>query len=240
MRDIFSLSLIGYFFTNFMPTSFGGDLVKGYLISQKIKSKISSYTSIFVDRLIGLFSLILIASIAALIMRKEIEHRFIIWLVGVLLLFCIIFILFLFNKGLLKEISSSLGLMRLLHLLKLDSLVKRAYEAMNIYADHKLKILQAFVLSATAQFFGFFAVYLLSISLKVDIHLGEVFLIMPIIGVLCALPITMGGLGLREGAFVFFFSPKMGDTVALSLSLLYLALYLSSSLIGGIIYIFWR
>ncbi|NIR06237.1 MAG: UPF0104 family protein, partial [Candidatus Aminicenantes bacterium] len=37
VKDIFLLNLIGYFFTNFMPTSVGGDLVKGYYISQTMK-----------------------------------------------------------------------------------------------------------------------------------------------------------------------------------------------------------
>lgn len=240
IRDVFSLSLIGCFFTNFMPTSVGGDLVKGYLISQKIKSKISSYTSVFVDRLIGLFSLALIASIATLIMRKEIEHRFIFWSVGLLLLFCMIFVLFLFNRKLLKKIGGSLGLARLLRVLKVDSLVKRTYDAMNIYTNHRAKILQAFILSSTAQLLGFSVIYLLSTSLEANIHFGEVLLVMPVISILCMLPLTLGGLGLREGAFVFFFSPKIGDAAALSLSLLLLGMYLLSSLIGGIIYVFRR
>ena len=35
IKESFGLTLIGYFFTNFMPTSVGGDLVKGYYISKK-------------------------------------------------------------------------------------------------------------------------------------------------------------------------------------------------------------
>ncbi|MBU3933942.1 MAG: flippase-like domain-containing protein [Candidatus Omnitrophica bacterium] len=240
IKDLFSLTLIGHFFTNFMPTSVGGDLVKGYYISRRIKSKISSYASVFVDRIMGMFSLILIASIALLIMRKDIEHKFIFWALGLLLLFCIIFTLLLINKKLLKRIGGSLGLLRLLRSLKLDSLAQKAYVSVNVYTNHKKKLLQMLILSIAAQFIAFFAIYILSNSLSVYIPFGKILLVMPIIAALCMLPVTMNGLGLREWAFVFFFSPNVGEAAALSLSLLYLAMFLLTSLIGGIIYLFWR
>ena len=240
IRDLFSLTLIGYFFTNFMPTSVGGDLVKGYYISRKIKSRVSSYASVFVDRIMGMFSLILIASIALLIMRKDIEHKFIFWAFGFLFLFCIVFILLLINKKLLKRIGGSLGLLRLLRTLKLDSLAKEAIASLNSYTNHKKKILQMLILSIIAQLISFFAIYILSNSLSVYIPFGKILLVMPIIAALCMLPVTMNGLGLREWGFVFFFSPNVGEAAALSFSLLYLAMFLLASLIGGIIYLFWR
>jgi hypothetical protein len=60
---------------------------------------------------------------------------------------------------------------------------------------------------------------------------------MPIIAVLCMLPITMNGLGIREWGFVFFFNSDIGEVGAVSLSLLYLALFLLTGLIGGIVYL---
>ena len=238
--NLFSLTLIGYFFTNFMPTSVGGDLVKGYYISRRIKNKVSAYTSVFVDRLTGMFSLILIAGIALSIMRKDIEHKFIFWALGLLFLLCIVFILLLINKKLLKKVGSSLGFLRLLRALKLDSLAQKAYTSVNTYRNHKKKILQMLIFSIAAQFIAFSAVYILSNSLSVYIPFGKILLVMPIIAALCMLPLTLNGLGLREWAFVFFFSPNVGEAAALSFSLLYLAMFLSASLIGGVIYLFWR
>ena len=240
LRDLFSLSLIGYFFTNFMPTSIGGDLVKGYLISQRINSKMTSYTAIFIDRIIGLLSLVLIATVALAIINKGIEHSFIIWTVALLLGCCTVFVFFLFNKQGLKKVGNSLGLMYLLRVLKLDSLLKKIYNAMHIYKNHKKKIAQMLVFSIAAQFLNFCAVYLLSISLSIQVPFLKIILVMPVIAVLCMLPVTMNGLGLREWAFIFFFSPTTTSAAALSLSLLYLAVYLLASLIGGIIYLFWR
>ncbi|MCQ9208673.1 MAG: flippase-like domain-containing protein, partial [Omnitrophica bacterium] len=240
IKDLYSLTLIGYFFNNFMPTSIGGDLVKGYYISKNIKSKLFSYASVFVDRAVGMLSLIFIASVALIITGEDIKHRFIFWTIGLLLLFCLVGILVLLNKKLLKKISTSLGLVRLLSLLKLDSLTQKAYDAMNIYTNHKRKIFKMFVLSVVAQVVSFCTVYLLAISLGVHIPFIKIMLIMPIIAILLMLPITFNGLGLREWSFVFFFSPNIGDVAALSLSLLFFAIYLLVSAIGGILYLFRR
>lgn len=240
IRDLLFLTLIGYFFTNFMPTSIGGDLVKGYYISQKIKSKVLSYTSIIVDRIVGMFSLALIAGIATVIMRSQIEYNFIFWVVSLLLLACSGFILLFFNERLLKKVNDCLGLLNFFQRLKLDSLVKNIYDTITLYKNHKKKLLKTFTLSLAAHFITFLTIYFLSMSLSVHIPFGKILLIMPVIVVLCMLPITMNGLGLREWSFVLFFRSIIGNVAALSLSLLYLAMFLLISLTGGIVYLFRR
>ena len=239
IKNLCALTFIGYFFNNFMPTSVGGDLIKAYYISKKVKNKLLSYASVFVDRAAGMFSLVLIASVALVIMRRDIQQRLIFLVVGLLFLFCIISALLFLNKELLKKLGSCFGLARLLQALKLDSLFKKAYNAVNIYREHKAKVVQIFTLSLTAQFISFFNIYLLSVSLGVHIPFGKILLIMPIIAVLLMLPISFNGLGLREWAFIFFFSPNMGDAAAFSLSLLFFAMYLLTSLIGGATYLFY-
>lgn len=240
ISDLFPLTLIGYFFTNFMPTSVGGDLVKGYYISKKNKRRLTAYTSVFFDRVIGMLSVALIASFALVIMRKGIEHKFIIWAISFLLFGCVVFALFLFHSELLKKIANAAGITRLLQVLKLDSVSRKAYGALRVYANRKEIIVKALILSLVAQFISFFSIFILSKGLSAYIPFGKIILVLPVIFVLCMIPITMNGLGLREWAFVLFFSADIGDAAALSLSLLYLAMFLLTSLIGGIIYLFWR
>ncbi len=240
LKNLFSLTLIGYFFSNFMPTTVGGDLVKGYYISKKINTRLGSYASVFVDRAVGMFSLALIATIALVIMKQNIEHTFIVWSIIILLFCSIMFILFLLNQKLVKKITNFFRVGRLLQLLKLDARAKKMFEAMNIYANHKKKIVQMSMLSVVAQFIGFFSAYLLALSFSAHIPFAKFLLIMPVIIVLCMLPVTMNGLGLREWAFIIFFSPSIGEATALSLSILYLAMYLLVSLLGGVVYLFWR
>lgn len=240
IKDTFPLTLIGYFFTNFMPSSVGGDLVKGYCISKRLKTKLASYTSVFVDRLIGMFSLISIASIALLFTRKEVEHKFVFWTIGLMFSFSVLFIFLLKNNKVLKKIVNAFRLLRLFQLLKIDALLKKIYTSVDMYANQQKRVLQMFILSLVAQCIVFFAIYLLANSLCAQVPFGKVLLVMPIIFTLCMLPVTMNGLGLREWGFVFFLTPNIGEAAALSLSFLYLAMFLLVSILGGIAYLFWR
>ncbi|MBN3038812.1 MAG: flippase-like domain-containing protein [Candidatus Omnitrophica bacterium] len=240
LKDIFYLNLIGQFFTNFMPTTIGGDVVKGLFISQKLKSKVSSYAAILVDRIVGMFSLSLIAGLALIIGRKSIEQRFIFWAVGLFLLVCLATFILLFNKKLSGKIIKIFGLVRISQMLKIEAAANRAYQAVNIYENHKDKVLRSFLISVTAHFITFSSVYILAHSLSVYVPFSKVLLMMPIIIVLCMLPVTMNGLGLREWAFVLFFRSSMGSAAALSLSLLYLSMFLVISVFGGLAYLFRR
>lgn len=240
IKELFGLTLIGYFFTNFMPTSVGGDLVKGYYVSKRNNQRALAYSSVFFDRVIGMFSFTLLATVGLLVMRKSIEHNFIFWAVLLLLSCCLAFGWSVFHRSAIEKIARSLGVVRLLQVLRLDSLLKKAYVAFSVYLNRKQTIIKALAISLFAQLVMFACVFLLAKSLAVDLPFGKVILVMPLILILCMLPVTMNGLGLREWAFIFFFSANIGEAAALSLSLLYLALFLVNSLIGGVIYLFWR
>ena len=65
--DSLKLTLIGYFFNNFMPTTVGGDIIKAHYasLSKHIKGeKLQYYASVFIDRVIGLYTLLFIATMA--------------------------------------------------------------------------------------------------------------------------------------------------------------------------------
>lgn len=240
LGELFPLTLIGFFFTNFMPTTVGGDLVKGHYISKKNQHKLSAYTSVFIDRVLGMFSVALIATMALLITDGGLKHKFIFWAITIILISCCLFVVSLFCKNLLKKFGKLTGITKLTKKLKIDSQIKKAYEALTIYKTRKDLVIKGIFLSILAQSLAFISIFFLSKSLSVYLPLKTILLVMPVIFVLCVLPVTMNGLGLREWAFVFFFSSYIGSAAALSLSLLYLAMFLLTSLIGGIIYLFWR
>ncbi|MFA7005344.1 MAG: lysylphosphatidylglycerol synthase domain-containing protein, partial [Verrucomicrobiia bacterium] len=78
-------------------------------------------------------------------------------------------------------------------------------------------------------------------SLGIEVHLGFYFVMVPAINCIAAVPITINGLGVREGLFVAAF--KAGGVAgekALMLSLLGFAVSLLFSLIGGIVYLFFE
>lgn len=64
-RDLLALVLIGLFFNSFLPTSIGGDLVRGWNTSQGEGGRAASYAAVLVERALGGITLALMAAAAA-------------------------------------------------------------------------------------------------------------------------------------------------------------------------------
>lgn len=62
--ELFKIYLIHYFFSNILPSTFGGDVVRSYYAGRLIENQAYAAVSIFVERLSGVFCLFLLAAIA--------------------------------------------------------------------------------------------------------------------------------------------------------------------------------
>lgn len=78
-------------------------------------------------------------------------------------------------------------------------------------------------------------VYTLSMALSLQVGVVYFFVFVPLITVFTMLPISLGGIGVQEGAFAYFFSlVGMSLAGALALSLLLRVLSIVASLPGGL------
>jgi uncharacterized protein (TIRG00374 family) len=62
--ELFKIYLIGYFFSNILPSTFGGDVVRSYYAGRLIDNQGFAAVSVFVERFSGVFCLFLLAAIA--------------------------------------------------------------------------------------------------------------------------------------------------------------------------------
>jgi uncharacterized protein (TIRG00374 family) len=77
--------------------------------------------------------------------------------------------------------------------------------------------------------------YLIGASLQIEVLLLEYVLIVPVVALFSSLPITVGGLGVREGVLVYLLSSiGVSTTNAVSISLVYLTLLNLITLPGGL------
>lgn len=234
--EVLHLTLIGYFFNNFLPTAVGGDMVKMYYTYKKTNEKIMSFTCIFMDRLIGLFSLFILAGVSLLFCHKLIEDKLIIWLtVAILALMGVVGAL-LFNKRFASIFSP---ILRLKILSGIREKIKEVYTAINSYKEKKREIAKSIIISITAQAMAISVIYFFSQGLGAPVSIKIVYLFMPIIAVISMLP-SIGGLGIRENAVYLLFGPYAGYENAFSLSLLWLFMFLMLGAVGGISYVFRR
>jgi hypothetical protein len=235
LKDVTRLSLIGLFFTNFMPTAVGGDVVKAYYTAKSTDKKLESFTSVFMDRMLGLFSFITLATFALVFYGRNIENKTIVLTVFLMLIVSLLGLIILLNKNVAKRLRF---ILTTLHFVKLDTKLRKIYEAIASYRHHKRIIIQAFYISIICQVLSISIIYLLAKSISVSVPLMVLFLVVPIIVTLSMLP-SVNGLGIREGAYVYFLGGIVGREQAFAISLLWLALFLGISLLGGLVYLFW-
>ncbi len=104
------------------------------------------------------------------------------------------------------------------------------------FLSKPLALGQVFLLNALNQFFRILQVHFLFLALGFSVSLHLEFAFVPIIMLLTLLPITYFGLGVREGAFIFFFSQVgIPPSVCLSVSLLTYLLIVIGMLPGALL-----
>jgi uncharacterized protein (TIRG00374 family) len=230
-REALSLTFIGYFFNNFLPTAIGGDVVKAYYLSKKNHGrKMACYTSIFVDRIIGLITMVFMAFVALVLAGGGIVDDTVRRVIYLITIFAILAIAFMTNKAFARKFSVLIVFFK-----PLEQNLKEAYEAVHSYKHRKLLMVRSFFISVASQILFFLSLGMLGRSISSPMPFVELFLRVPIISTLSLLP-SINGLGLREGAMVMFFGPLIGKENAFAVSVLWLLVLLITSIVGGIVY----
>lgn len=231
LAGLIKLTFVGYFFSSFLPTSVGGDVVKAFYISKASSKTIFSYTTVFIDRFIGMCAIFLLA-LCALFYSKEIPKSYINWLLPLLLAVSILFVILLFNKRFAKIFGS---ILKPFMPPEIRQRIKDIYDTLYGFKMFKFELFQCFVLSIVGQVIAFLAVYIFALGLKSYIPLKIVLLAMPVASIVSMLP-SVNGVGPREMSIVILLSPFVGKDKALAIAFLWLALLLIMALIGGIIH----
>ena len=261
-----SLLMIGIFFNQFMPGGTGGDVVKiYYLLKETPNKKTQALLGALMDRLIGLIGLIFVAGVVIiwkwtwLTQGKPIPHFEFSWIFAfdkmqhwlsqipatTQLLYFLLAILGATVLGIIVSfVITGFGLAHKLpaRFPGRDIFVDLSI-AYNLYARAWKATLASILLSLCVHIFSFLMFYSAARSLGVVIPIFQFFAIMPIINTIAALPISVGGTGVREGLFQTMLTTlcvNVPSTAAVGVSLLGWGMVLFWGLCGGIIYLFYR
>ncbi len=249
LKVVAALTLIGQFFNSFLLGSTGGDVVKILYISRYSPARKTHATmTVIMDRAIGLFVLVCIALCAmswklhSLVQRQDIRNiAFALLIIFGIMLGGAVSLAFIpfkrlpfFPHDLLKKIPR--------HDI-IESLVVA-------FRQHKSSVrltLEAVVCSVAIWFFVFTGGYCIALAINLKVTYMQMLVTLSIVTFVISLPISIGGHGIREGAFVTMFAifgiitvdkqTGMGREPAVLFSLLFYALFLVWSLVGGIIYL---
>jgi uncharacterized protein (TIRG00374 family) len=225
----------GAFFNLFLPTLIGGDIVRGYTIYRITRGHAASIASILVDRLSGFAALIAIALVALWLAYGEIQDpQVAAMILAVAATFSLVLAVFLSDR----VKTHALGLLRAVGLVRFQAKVHGVLEAIHRYRGHRWALGQAIVLSTLLQALIIVTYYLIGAGLNLGVPLAYFFLYVPLITFVAMLPVSVAGLGVREGGVVYFFGRVGVDAAtALSMSLAWFSLTLVVSTLGGLAFL---
>ncbi|MFQ5353571.1 MAG: lysylphosphatidylglycerol synthase transmembrane domain-containing protein [Thermodesulfobacteriota bacterium] len=234
-RKLLAIYFIGMFFNNFLPTMVGGDIIKGlYLYRESGKGGVS-VASIFMDRYSGFSALIIITTVAlitgyALIKDTALPGFFFLLVGGYTAASLVIWV------GPLH--SWAMKIFARIHFYGINHKIDALYKTLMGYKGHKDILVKILLISFVVQAGVIVGYYILARSLGIEVRLAYFFFFIPLATAITMVPITVGGLGIREGAFVYLFT-MVGATKAqaISLSLIWYAVMVAVSMIGGAAFI---
>jgi uncharacterized membrane protein YbhN (UPF0104 family) len=186
LKRLFPLYLLGAFFNIFLPGLVGGDAVKVYYLYRETGKGTQTLSSVFMDRYIGLFSLITIGVVAFPFGFGYFRGSWIEWLLPLIVL-CFLLVSFtVFGLRIGRRIKF------------LDDI----YSYIHSYRRRKGVLLKAMLLSTVGHAFSISSVYFIAIGLGEHVPLLALFIFIPIIATLSAVPLSISGLGIREASTV--------------------------------------
>mgnify|MGYP000704713762 CR=1 FL=1 len=233
--ECIGMTYTGCFFSCFLPGGTGGDLVKAYYVARDAHKKAEAVTTVFLDRVLGLYCMVGFASVAMLFHLRGLwahpsppsafgltQAQFLV--VGVLAAFGLA------TLGFIVFLSSHCR--RLVHFLldrlpqRLGSVLKRVYEAVYHYRGRWLLLLKFVLYSVGAHGGAAVAFWLIGRSLGEPLATDlpralNYFYLVPLGLVLNGLPVAPAGVGVFEWALGFLFATvlhageaNLGATVA--------------------------
>ncbi len=233
MGSLLSSYFAGMFLNIFLPGALGGDVYRVYRVAKQTKDSEVALVSVFLERFTGLAALSALALIGLPPAFKLIGR----WDIIVLFLACVASLV-----GAVLLISSPKLLIWAepwLEKFRLGKVAERFAKIQILlrkFAQHRQALALSMGLSLLLQLAIVYYHYLVAQQLKIPISYLELLVFIPIIVVVTLLPISLGGLGLKEGLWVYLFS-RIGLSAeqALLLSLVITALSWLLSLPGSII-----
>ncbi|HOK79473.1 MAG TPA: lysylphosphatidylglycerol synthase transmembrane domain-containing protein [bacterium] len=232
---VWQLSLIGMYFNIILPTGAGGDAVKIFYITRNQEEKLKLGTSVIFDRFIGSSSIIFMAILSLLYYQGHLPQKLKITLVFLFILALSVWLLIVWDK--LAILTGKLFPRRIREKLR------AFYNHLRDYGINRRVFTNAFLASMAVQVISIYVQYLCVILIshadKAFVPFPLFFIFIPIIWLSAMIP-SLGGLGIREYGYLFFFKPFIGQEAAIAMALINLFLIFSQAFLGGLIFLFLR
>jgi len=238
LKNLFGIYLIGFYFNNFLPSSAGGDLMRVYYAAGGTKNKIGAFSSVFVERLVGFFTIIFLALISTLLLDFFAYKNYVLGFVAGLNLFFISLIIFVFYENILVTIKNWI---KNIQVLNVGEIFSRFLKSTSLFENPGKMLGSLFLVSLLYQFSMILFCFLVSQALHVDVPFVRFWVFVPIVASASMVPIFINAIGIREVMWIYLLNlAGKSEELAISLSLLTYFVGLLVSLIGGVLFVMYK
>ena len=191
--------------------------------------------TVLLDRLSGYIALVIVAVLAVCFGWQLVQDRTVILSVVILALVLFAMLAVFFNKFIYVKInkffgSSGAG--------KIRETIKDLHQEIHVFRHKKWLIFNNLLLSFLVQMIGPVTSYLIALAIGIKISFIYFLVFLPIIGAITMLPISIGGLGVRDATMIYFFAKAgIAKDAAFAMSLINFGMVIIYGALGGLIYV---
>ena len=224
---------LGLFANNFLPTGMGGDVLRILRMRGQHLSGKSLLASSVMDRAVGLAGVLMIGITALYFFTSPVlQGVSTVLLLAVLVAIPIGFAIFFSSR--VADFLSRMEIRLRDHRLSME--VLHTLRQMQAFRLAGWRLVQAFSLTLILQSLVALCYAMLGSALGSEVGISAYFVMIPILFIAINLPISIGGIGVREGTFVtLMVTAGMDQQTAIGVSVLYLALLLALTVPGGLV-----
>lgn len=228
----------GIFFNLFVPGATGGDVVKAWYAARRTGRATKAAVSVLVDRLVGLFALLLLAAVVLFAnpQREGLEvPRLFVGAVLAATVGCAVLVLS-------RRVRRLLGLSLILRRLPFQRILAEVDAAVRLYRGQPRALALGVAVSTVNHVGTCLCAYGLARALGLrEVGLLDALALVPVASLLCALPLLPGGWGVGELAFAYLFGPLgVPPSEAVAWSVVFRLSLLASGLPGAALWLLSR
>jgi len=232
LTAVLRIFFISTFVGTFLP-SVGGDALRAYSITKFQVRGGDAVASVFMDRMLGVASILVMALGGLLLARNLARDGVILVSLAAAGAACVVTLVLVFSQ---RAVDAARKLLARWP----DSVSQagdRLLAAIRRYSAHHRQLVNVLLCSVAVQTLRIFQAYFLGRSLGIEASMSTYFAVLPLILLVMLLPVTISGLGTGQAAFLWFFA-RFGvlPAPAFALSVLFIGLAVVGNLPGGVLY----
>lgn len=237
---LIKFNFIGLYYSLILPGQLSGEVIKAYKLGKGKTDAAKVAASVFIDKITGIIGLLIVGILGIIFTNREIPKSIV---YTSLFMVCVCFAVLIIIR--INTISNTIKCFlcyiskRITFFNNLVLQFLKLIEAWKDYAKSIKYITINIIIGIIYQLIAVYIHYIFANELGIYLNFLDWCWIYGIVSIALFLPITIGGIGLREGSFISILGwLGIGNEKALTLSFCILGLQIFGALLGGVLELF--